>query len=342
MNERAERRQKVREVGSGEVGLVHARAYQENPVVELVGVCDLDEERLRARSARLNVPGYHRVDQLLESSRPDLVSVVVRFDSLVPPVRQCLEAGVSVLSEKPISFSSREILGLIELADREGVQFGVNFNQRFTHGSGWFKRLNETGQFGEMLWTLAQYNQGGRGNYYALREHMIHQFDLWRYHLGEVASVTAQARWSDTGRTERRPEVVGATMQFVDGPIGVFTNGAPRVGGLNNYFELVGTEGRGYCENFVGRAAFRPNNGPASVQEPPWIGSGGMYWDTFAAHLDLVVAAIVEQRPMPVSAWDAFEAQCICDAVIEAIESGSCVDVQMVRQAVLGDASVKP
>ena len=116
-------------------------------------------------------------------------------------------------------------------------------------------------------------------------------------------------------------------------------NGAPTVGGLKHYFELVGTEGRGYCENIVGRAVFRPNDGPASVQDPPWIGPGGVYWDTFVAHIDLVVAAMLSAEPMPVSARDAFEAQCVCDAIIEAIESGSRVEVPVVRKAVLEGVS---
>ena len=38
---------------------------------------------------------------------------------------------------------------------------------------------------------------------------------------------------------------------------------------------------------------------------------------------------------MPVSGRDAFEAQCICDAIIEAIESGSREDLPMVRKAAL-------
>jgi len=339
MNHGANKKLRTGVIGCGEVGLIHARAYLENPAAELVGVCDLNEELLHSSSAQLNVPGYQSIDQLLGSAQPDLVNVVVPFDCLAPPVRQCLEAGVNVFSEKPVSFSSREILDLLELAERNRLQFGVNFNQRFTHGSAWFRQLRETGQFGETLWTQSQYNQGGRGDYFALREHMIHQLDLWRYHIGEVASVTAQARWLEQGPASSSPEVVGATMQFVDGPIGVFTNGAPCVGGLYHYWELVGSKGRGYCENFVGRAVFRPNEGPPSFQDPPWIGSGGMYWDTFATHLDLVVAAMLEGEPLPVSGWDAFEAQCLCDAVIGAVESGSQVDVQEVRRTTLESAS---
>ena len=204
----------------------------------------------------------------------------------------------------------------------------MNFNQRFTPASAWFKQLAEASRFGDMLWTQAQYNQGGREKYFALREHMIHQFDLWRYHVGEVASVTAQARWSQTAKAQGHPDVIGATVQFECGPIGVFTNGAPDVGGLFHYYELVGSEGRGYCENFVGRAVFRPNNAPAQFRDPPWVSRGGKYWDTFATHIDLVVAALLAGNPVPVSARDALAAQRICDALIEAVEFGSKIEVR--------------
>ena len=93
-------------IGCGRAGLAHARGYLQNPAVGWVGVCDSNPERLRVHSAQLGVPGFPSVDQLLETGKPDLVSVVVPFNALVAPVRQCLDAGTSVLSEKPISFSA--------------------------------------------------------------------------------------------------------------------------------------------------------------------------------------------------------------------------------------------
>ena len=74
------------------------------------------------------------------------------------------------------------------------------------------------------------------------------------------------------GEATGYPKVIGATMKFAGGPVGIFTNGAETSGNLLQHFELVGTEGRASVENFVGRAVFRPNEGPACVQEPPGIG----------------------------------------------------------------------
>ena len=48
MKDAAKDRLRAGVIGCGQVGLIHARAYLENPAVELVGLCDINEERLRA------------------------------------------------------------------------------------------------------------------------------------------------------------------------------------------------------------------------------------------------------------------------------------------------------
>ena len=347
-------------VGIGKVGIIHARAYLENPSVELVGICNRkNKDMLMQKSKELQVPGYTGatgIAELIDKGKPDLVNIVIGHEGLLDPIRLCLDAGVNVLSEKPISFEAEDILPLINLAESKKVQFGVNFNQRFTRPSQWFKQLREEGEFGEMLWTIGQYNQGlprfddGRLGL-SLKEHMIHQLDFWHYHIGETSSVTGQAHFFDGGIVEDAPDwtyyktagsvgVYGVTLEFVDGQIGVFTNGAPLCGELPNYYELVGTKGRGFCENFVGRAVFRSNE-KSLFLEPPWIGGGGVYWDTFATHLDLVVEAMLNNASMPVPAQTAFDAICVCDAIVQAVNTGCRTEVDEIKRNVAEKVSGK-
>ena len=330
---------KVAIVGCGYVGTIHARAYLEHPAVELVGLCDVNAERLETLSKRLHAPGYANIEELADRARPDLVSVVVRYSDLVDPIRRCLDAGLNVMSEKPISFDPVEILGLIALAKRRGVRFGVNFNQRFTLPSQWFRQLRDQGRFGDMLCTNCQYNQGRGNDHFALREHMIHQFDLWRYHLGEVAEVTGQAWWDETGRAEANPIGVAGSLQFESGVLGAFTNGFVGAGGIHHWYELVGTTGRGWCEDFVGQATFRPSDGHMEVRHPPRFESGANYWDSFTEHFRRVVDAMLNDQPLPVPAEAAFEAQCLCSAVIEAMETGRRVNVREVRSRLMNAAA---
>lgn len=329
------RKLRVGVVGCGTVGVIHAKAYQQNSFVEFVGMCDVDPERVKEQTGKLGVSGYGSIAELIEKGKPELLSVVVRWSDFEKPIEECINAGVNILSEKPISFDPAVIWRLIRLAERKGIQFGVNFNQRFTLPSRWFSRLREEGAFGDMNYTSALYNQGSCGRFEALREHMIHQFDLWRYHIGEVVSVTAQAVRHRGVKPEDLSVGVSGTMVFENGALGAFINGFDGIGGICNYYELVGSKGRGSCENFVGRAVFRPAEGAAMFKDPPWIGGGGDYWDNVPPHVNQVVEALLADRPLPVPAMAAFEAQCLCSAIIRASETGQVVKVQDVRQEIL-------
>ena len=54
-------------VGAGIWGTMHVRAYAQNPLVQLVGICDLDEERARRVAEKYAIPKvFSDVDRLLE------------------------------------------------------------------------------------------------------------------------------------------------------------------------------------------------------------------------------------------------------------------------------------
>ena len=62
-------------IGLGHIGNLHATIYAEDELVELVGVCDLIEERAQAASKRLGVPYYLDAPTMLRELKPDLVIV---------------------------------------------------------------------------------------------------------------------------------------------------------------------------------------------------------------------------------------------------------------------------
>ena len=57
-------------IGLGHIGNLHASIYAEDELVELVGVCDIREDRAKAASKRLGVPYYLDAPTMLKELKP--------------------------------------------------------------------------------------------------------------------------------------------------------------------------------------------------------------------------------------------------------------------------------
>ena len=115
-------------IGVGEMGRNHARIYNELDGVELVSVCDADEERGR-RIAK--VPYYQSYDEMLEQVELDVVSIAVPTAHHLEVASPVMERGISVLVEKPIELTVQKGKDLVKAARRSGVSLMVGHIERF-------------------------------------------------------------------------------------------------------------------------------------------------------------------------------------------------------------------
>jgi predicted dehydrogenase len=116
-------------VGVGYVGQHHARIYSELPGVELVGVVDIDETRLRELGARHRIQLYRDYREIL--GKVDAVSVAVPTLLHYPIAKEFLERGVDVLVEKPIAQFLAQADKLVEIAGVDDRIFQVGHIERF-------------------------------------------------------------------------------------------------------------------------------------------------------------------------------------------------------------------
>jgi predicted dehydrogenase len=116
-------------VGVGYVGQHHARIYSELPGVELVGIVDIDESRLRELGARHPIRLCRDYRDLLGAV--DAVSVAVPTRLHYPIAREFLEYGIDVLVEKPIAQSLTQADELVEIATADDRIFQVGHIERF-------------------------------------------------------------------------------------------------------------------------------------------------------------------------------------------------------------------
>ncbi|HVT71370.1 MAG TPA: Gfo/Idh/MocA family oxidoreductase, partial [Trebonia sp.] len=247
-------------VGTGNIARVHARALLAgagapamtgpDAVVPatLVGAMDVDESRLRSFCGEFGVAGgCLSLADLLSRQRPDLVHICTPPGAHRAVAVACLQAGVSVLVEKPPAISLREF---DEIAAAEGTGtgdagagdaggppwFATVFQHRFGSGQLRLKALAASGVLGRPLVAVchttwfrdqAYFDVPWRGNWETegggpTMGHGIHQMDMLLDILGEWTEVSALARTQ--ARTMATEDVSLAHVTFAGGAVASVVN----------------------------------------------------------------------------------------------------------------------
>ena len=116
-------------IGLGHFGSFHAEKYARLPHSRLVAVVDADEDRARQTARKLGAEPFSDYRQLF--GKVDAVSVVVPTQMHFDVALDCLQAGLHVLVEKPITETLEQADRLIRAASEHGRVLQVGHLQRF-------------------------------------------------------------------------------------------------------------------------------------------------------------------------------------------------------------------
>ena len=116
-------------IGVGYLGRFHAQKYQQLDNVELVGVCDPNAPASKAVSNELNVPGFVNYRDLF--GHVDAVSIAATTKAHFTIAKECIQQGIHVLIEKPITETVAQAEELIALAAAHQVKVQVGHLERF-------------------------------------------------------------------------------------------------------------------------------------------------------------------------------------------------------------------
>jgi UDP-N-acetyl-2-amino-2-deoxyglucuronate dehydrogenase len=193
-------------VGCGRISKNHFESIvQHSEDVQLVAVCDVDQGVLRAHQEKYGVPGYSRLETMLDKERPDLVVLCtpsgMHSDQAIVTARQ----GVNVMTEKPMATRWGDGVRMVKACDQARVRlFVVKQNRRNTTLQ-LLKRAVEEKRFGKIhlvhlnvFWTRPQsyYDQAKwRGTWEfdggAFMNQASHYVDLLDWLIGPVNKVQA-------------------------------------------------------------------------------------------------------------------------------------------------------
>jgi predicted dehydrogenase len=321
----------------GPIGNLHARLYKEDALAELVGVCDLQEERANAASERLGVPGFQKAEQMLADLRPDLVSVATggyEYGSdHYRPTLEALEAGCHVLCEKPICNEIPKAEEMVAKARDKGLCLGVDLNHRFTPAARLAKRWQQEGKLGHLLFInmgMWIFNPNESSPYFQLKALHPHTVDIMRYFCGDVEAVQCFA-------TKAPGRAIWSTaqfnMRFKNGVVGSLTGSYDiQRGHPMERCEVAGTGGRFVIEDMYREVTLYPAGSlEKMVYTNPVFGGMQSFDDTFRNRLHRFLEQVSEgvaPDQIDGSGADGLAAQKVLAAAIESLETETVVYVR--------------
>ena len=130
----------------GVVGLVHGHVEgllwqsTQRDDLKIVGVYDPDRalfDRLAAKYKLDSSLYYVSLEEMLDATKPEAVSVMTSIKDHLSAVEACAPRGVHLLVEKPLAFSRADARRMGELAAEHGVLVLTNFE------TSWYASLRE-------------------------------------------------------------------------------------------------------------------------------------------------------------------------------------------------------
>ena len=138
-------------VGCGNIFPMHAVSVGKLENVELMAVCDVKEDRAKAKAKEFNCKYYLDYKEMIDKEELDVVHICTPHYMHAPISIYASNAGKQVLTEKPMSISLQDAEAMIKAADDSKTTLGVIFQNRYNNGSVLLKETLQSGALGRIL-----------------------------------------------------------------------------------------------------------------------------------------------------------------------------------------------
>ncbi len=338
--------------GAGYIGQAHIGVALNSPSCVLSAIVDPSPSAV-ALAAQAGVPWFKSIDELLANDRPDGLVLATPNQLHVPQALQCIDAGLPILLEKPISTSVAEGEQLVRVVEATGARVLIGHHRAHSPIMAKAREVLASGKLGQLVAVMGSATFFKPDAYYAdapwRREfgggpillNMIHEVHNLRMLCGEIVAVQAFASHATRGFPVE--DTVAINLRFASGVLGTFL--LSDTAACARSWEQTSQENKAYttyededCYVITG------TNGSLSVptmrlktyprpEDRSWwkafeVGVVGMVRDDPLKHQMEHFGQVVRGESLPlVSARDGLLNLRVTEAIVEAARTGSTVNL---------------
>ena len=137
-------------IGAGSMGKNHARVYSSIKDVELIAVCDIDDESKKIAD-EFGAKHYKNYNDMVKNEKLDAVSVCIPTKLHKNVALDIIKNKINILVEKPIAATTQEAKEIIDAAERNNVKLMVGHIEQFNPAVMELKKRIEKNELGSIL-----------------------------------------------------------------------------------------------------------------------------------------------------------------------------------------------
>jgi len=250
-------------IGVGTYGEMHLKSYtqmQRRGGVKLVAVADTDEATRTRRAEQFAVKTYAGHAEMIAAEELDAVTVATPDHLHGDVVVDALEAGLHVMTEKPMATTVADCRRMLAAAKAAGRLLMVDFHKRYDPWHRDAARRGAAGEIGRVLyasaymedridvprdWPIRQWAAHSSPGWFL----GVHMFDLLRWITGETATAVSATGIKDklAGMGIDTYDALSVRVGFASGASATFNLSWVLPDGfeatVNQGIRIVGTEG---------------------------------------------------------------------------------------------------
>ena len=334
-------RLKVGVVGVGRLGRVYVRDLAGRiPETTVVAVSDTNRALADQIAAEFDIPkAYGSAQDLIDDRNVDAVVIVTPTHTHRDIVIAAAQSKKPTFCEKPPAINLAECSAMADAIDKSGTFFQMGFMRRFDPGYAAAKEKINQGAIGRPVVfkstsrdpfrpSLEYANPVSSGG--ILVDMGIHDFDLARWFMGEVETVSA------VGAVLAYPEMASisdndnaiATLVFADGRLGVIDLTRNGVYGYDISTELLGDGGTVRVGYLRETPIFTMTKNSIAHDTVPYFME--RFERAYTLQLQNFAQNVLQDRPPAIVISDGVEALRVALAATTACRTGQPVRVQSI------------